>query len=733
MIPTPRTPQTLLKNPVFWVIVLAILVAVILLVATWHMNYWPTDAEDYYIGSAVQLPALEYISQMHESVDRFRSKLLHGKEVFIINAALSQRLFDDYVSLRPLVFVCIISLVFSAVLIFLLARMYWGSIVALMCCLVFLTSFWPYLYILFVKHQPLGLFYFLLSLFFLQNFGKTKIDNRILSLMSGFTFCLSVFSSTISVLYAPYYLAAFVFTFFNRHREHRGIKGAFKNFAGATFLSSIGFLVVFAYLNYPNIAYNVKSFIEHSQISKSYSHFYYNQPTLIQWISHPELSVRGGGEWIIKYFFIIMPVLFPFYLACLAYLLWRCLTVKSETARFRMTTSGLILLSISSPLLAEWRGVAQYGSNYFTSIVGVLMLVGYTVNIFLQSEWFRSLGQGGKRIFAAMALLIFSIHAADNFHIFASDIYPSRMATTFISDTIKKMEIHDLYSYMDHPCRRNMIDSLDPQLVLQLHFLGVANIYQMQDSYILVPPITGNSIYIDSTRNTYGDFDKDIYLNEIFRKGTIQNYAAASFDTLSSSRIWRHEEEVLSYRDLILGHSLLNDSLRGKAWLLDAKKLWADFEKNQPTLEYKNLIYIGIRNIGTQTMVYLYEGEKKHIARPTLMKNFVMKMSKVGEPKDSLVAYVYKTAKDEPVWVPLGNNFSSQPLDGRSLTSDPKGESVKFEFTSPLLLLPGSYRIVIYRTGSPDDKNFYRVYIENPQTTQAAIDATRILPPSWHK
>ena len=57
----------------------------------------------------------------------------------------------------------------------------------------------------------------------------------------------------------------------------------------------------------------------------------------------------------------------------------------------------------------------------------------------------------------------------------------------------------------------------------------------------------------------------------------------------------------------------------------------------------------------------------------------------------------------------------------------PEGPFTKFEFAKPLVLLPGPYRIVIYRTGKPDDKNFYRIYVNNPAVTEPAIEATRLL------
>jgi len=50
-----------------------------------------------------------------------------------------------------------------------------------------------------------------------------------------------------------------------------------------------------------------------------------------------------------------------------------------------------------------------------------------------------------------------------------------------------------------------------------------------------------------------------------------------------------------------------------------------------------------------------------------------------------------------------------------------KGKDVFFRFRKPLILSPNSYFVVIYRTGSLSDKDFYRVYIDNPRLKNSYI------------
>ena len=382
----------------------------------------------------------------------------------------------------------------------------------------------------------------------------------------------------------------------------------------------------------------------------------------------------------------------------------------------------MMILSFSSPFLAELKQVAQYGANYFTSMVGMVMLVGYTVFIYLKNGWFKNAGAMTKKIRLAIFAFVFLAHAFVNFYIFSADVYPTRMVTTFLSKKIRDLGIKRIYSYKNHPFRRNLIDCLDPDLLKQLNFVEIKNIYQVTDGAILIPPVTGDSIY----RVIFHDFDKDIYLNELFRKGNIDDYALASFDTLSSSRIWLQEEEVLSYRDLILNHYAKKDKKRAKVWLLDAKKLKKDFEKNQPCDDYKHLVFGNVRNIGTKNIIYRYDGEQKILMKPMLLSHFMMRMYKVGNPTDQLMAYVYTVSKEDLVTIPIGEDFASLSVEGQTITSDPKGELVRFEFPRVLRLVPGPYWTVIYRTGKPDDKNFYRIYIDNPALTQSYIEATKV-------
>ncbi len=723
------------------VLISSILITSALTIATWEINFWPSDERAYYYEAAIWVPQLQYISQISKAFDTEMVKWLHGKEMFILSCSIMQGLLNDYDSIRPFILVCIMSLGCSLFLIYLVSKNYWGENIGLVCYGIFATSFWPYVYVLFVKHQPLGLFYFLFSLYLLQAVQVTKLGKP-LYFFSGFFLCSALFSSTVSAMYFPFYTAAFFWGQKLPWKSKQDFLKALKNLCGAGLGVLIGFLLAFIYFNYPDILDNVKGYLQYVQISGAYNHFYYNQPVLRQWMDADHIR-REGWLWVVKYFFLVMPVVFPFYLACVGYLLKKCWTAQDRRGKRWLITSVVIFLSLMPVILAEIKQVAQYGSNYFPVLIGFLFLIGYFLFTFKNLSFPNALvGNpdetmigpptktfGGDKLFLRNGIVIFLwvvllIHVIVNVYVFASDVYPTRMVTTFLSKKIEQLGVKEIYTYRRHPQRVNLVDNLNPKLLKKIRGIFVENIYQSPGGYMIVPPMTGNSIYIASL-SQYSDFDRDIYFNELMRKGNLKDYAVVSYKTLASSRIWPQEEEILSYRYLILNQFPKEEIKQGKdrVWLLDVKKLREDFQKNKPCTDYINLVVNGIRNIGTKERLYLYPGDKRRLMQPVVLNTLDMKIFKVGEPSDGLRAYIYKVDSVQPMWVPLNESFASEALDAKEITRNPQGAIAHFKFSQSQVILPGPYQFVIYRTGEADDKNFYRIYLNNSEQTQSYIKA----------
>jgi len=136
-----------------------------LLVSTWNIQFWPTDAEVYYLPAARELPSLKYLSQIHQSLDEERIKWLHGKEIHVLAISVFQRLLHDTETLRPFMLVGIVSIFLSSVLVFAIARRLWGHLTGLLVWFLFVTSFWPYLYILLPNIKRRGWHYSCLRCF----------------------------------------------------------------------------------------------------------------------------------------------------------------------------------------------------------------------------------------------------------------------------------------------------------------------------------------------------------------------------------------------------------------------------------------------------------------------------------------------------------------------------------------------------------------------------------------
>jgi len=442
---------------------------------------------------------------------------------------------------------------------------------------------------------------------------------------------------------------------------------------------------------------------------RSENHFFYNQRVLEQWMPAHELNIRGGWLWILKYFLLIMPVVFPLFGAANLYATFRLIFNKKVSFESCLTTLGLLCLCWSSPVLAEIRQVAQYGANYFSSFIGIILFIGYALYLAGRDKWIQTFYSKFKLPLIAGVVLLAMAHVGINAYVFSQDVYPTRMAMTFISRKIEALGIDKIYTYKKNPQKVFVTETLNKKLLKKLNFIAMDNINEPASGYILIPPITGNSIYIAAT-SSYTDFDSDIFLNELVIKGTLKDYAVASYRTLASSRIWPHEEEILSYRYLILDHFRDDTEEKGKVWLLDAQKIRRDVFKNFPNEEYVYLTKNKIQNIGSHTLFYIYKGYYASMVEPITLNYLAVKMYKTGNPQDQLVAYAYRQDDKQSTWVPYSADFRSVPISGATLTSDKKGDVVLFKFPKALYLKPGPYYFVIYRTGPGSDQDFYRIY-----------------------
>ncbi len=669
------------------VVVTAVVLTLCMAQALRGLNFVGSDEENLYLPAALQMPYVTYPSQLCHSFAIHNAFLVHGKEAAIWHFSLWQRWLQDYTSLRPLLLTVITAWALCAVLIFEITAFYWGPWPGLICFGAFVTSFWPYVYVLLVKHQLIGLFYFLAAVFCLRISHIIKGAAHLgLYALSGIFMGMSLYGSTVSMLYIPFYLAAL-------------FRPSFKS---KGFLSAVlGSCTAVYYFNYPHLIGNVQEFFQYIQISRSVNHFSFHQNVFRGWMDHPAQTF-GGLRWALLYLQLAMPVLFPCYWASLFILLFR----RRHTNR-RWSVPGMAALS-SLPLgLALAGRVAQYGGNYFPCLIGVILFLGYAVSRFLEIS--------PKKV-STLVMLLFSLHTAVNACILFSDIWPGRMASVYLTRQLRQLPPDKIYMHAHNPLNRYLVGKIDPQLLSGLNIHMIGNINEAKDGYIILAPVVGSSIYQAMTQR-FSDFDEDPYLNELFRKNVLEKYALASFKTMASSRIWRQEEETLSYRDLMLGQFSDEYARKSRLWILDAQKLARDRSLNTPCPEYIQMVDQGIRSIGSKSNVYRYKGLMIKYDHAVVLPSMDFRLYKIGDPQDGLVLYVFKNT---PVgwamaWVPAAPNGSSGPISAAELPHDETGAVKTFKFDPPLALTPGIYHFVLYRSGAQSDENFYRVYVDEDE------------------
>ncbi len=532
------------------ILIFSLAATIFLCISTYYINYWPTDSHHPYIPAATRLFNQPYVSEIHELVG-FKL-IMRFKESLILGIAVMQRLLNDFTTLFPNVLVLIIAVNISTVLFYFIFKKLFNAATGFVAALLFATSAWPYLYILQGAHPPLVLMNCLVAIFFLQ-YGRLR---KFFSFLSGLFLGFMIFSSPTSPIYLPYYMAFAIYHFII----------PFKKFNLKTTLLHLvfvllGSILILLYFTLPDPVTYIKTFIDFLAFSQKGNDFILWKKALVEYFPIPEGFRGGGWAWIIKYFFFITPIMFITYLVSLVYLAKK--SVK------RPWIFAIILLSISTPVCVEIVKVAQFGRNYFSWIIGIIL--GIAIAVYTLKEEWPAWSPRKQKIIAFSLASIFAGHLLFNGFIFFNDILPSRMANTHIYDWLMKNDIHRIYTYKNHARNKNVIMFLrNPKETGDLKFGGIQTIAQVTEGYILVPPITGKTIWNSCMEK---DFNDDPVLTALYQSGEFKKYVVARFPTLSSSPVWTQEQEVCTYRDLMLGQISKEDRQKGFVWILDGKKI----------------------------------------------------------------------------------------------------------------------------------------------------------------
>jgi len=543
------------KSYSFIVLTLSLIISLGLASATYYINYWPSDSHNPYIPTAARLFDVPYLSYMHKiPIQGMLRVTMHFKETLILGIAIMQRILHDFQTLYPNVLLLILAQGLSTVLVYFIIKKIFDPLTGLMAYLFFTFCFWPYMYILQGAHQPLVLMNFLWAVLFLLYNRK----NIFLNLVSGIFLGFMLFSSPTSPIYALYYLSAFIYNEFFSAAENFNLKKFLSRgglvVSGAALISLIFLL--------PDGIESLQGYRNFLKFSQRGNNFVIYQQYLSQFFPVEDYFRGSGWGWIVKYFFLILPVMFSLYILSLIYLS----RLSAQNPKLLL----IILLSFIGIFAIEISGVAQLGRNYFPWLVGIIFLTSFSFYTYKQN-FFDDAYRTRKKLFTIFISLSLLGHIAFNACVFLNDIFPSRLVTTFIHDWSLEHNIRELYNYTYHPRNKNIVWFLNnPKQKEQISLKAMETIKDVKEGFILIPPITGKTIYNECRE---GDFEGDPYLTELLITGEFQKFVVASFKSLASSRIWNQEEEICAYRDLILRQISDEDRQKGRAFILDAKKL----------------------------------------------------------------------------------------------------------------------------------------------------------------
>jgi hypothetical protein len=283
-------------------------------------------------------------------------------------------------------------------------------------------------------------------------------------------------------------------------------------------------------------------------------------------------DMRGAGwSWVIRFFWRVAPFHSALSVMCL-FGLAMLAVLNGNTAHWAGITTGIVLLSLSPILLGEITGGPQEGRPNYPGLIGLLMLIAYTTAHLEES---LPTSQTRMAFWLVLAGAVF-VSGCWNLWVFLADVWPARMAPAWLDRTLRGLGVQELNTY-DTPYNAAFVNALPPEALARYHIRFINTLKDVKDGYVVVPGTSAKAFHMESQKWAieHGDFDLDPYLNRLIESKEIAKYAVASFKTFGTSRIWVHEANVPSYRDLILQEISDEDRWRGRGWVLDARKLQA--------------------------------------------------------------------------------------------------------------------------------------------------------------
>ena len=332
----------------------------------------------------------------------------------------------------------------------------------------------------------------------------------------------------------------------------------------------IGMLIASAGLLFPDVLKNLYVYFQYN-----YGGHFVLYRNYFTRIGKPiKDNMRGAGlVWIIKYFKLVCPVVAWLYASCGVFLLISSLSGLVGEGKIG-TVLAIIVLSLSPVLWAEMTGAPQLGRSYFPGLHGQLIVIGLTlmqINLLLSAE------KHGILFWFFVGVLVVA-NGVWNLWIFLKDVFPAAMAPAFLVRALKKSGIKKFYTY-DTRFNESFVNTINEGDLKYFEICYVQKLSEIKemDAFVVIPAVSAQGFNMAGTEEGCAgmDFREDPLLNELMDSRQIEDCALARFKTVGTSRIWIHEEEACTYKDLILNVVTEEDFWRGHGWIVSMEKVKA--------------------------------------------------------------------------------------------------------------------------------------------------------------
>lgn len=561
-------------------------------------------------------------SDMHKASDG----KAYMKDVVVLGIALVQRLLGDTETDRPLVLLCGACNSVSAVLLYSAVASLWGYTPGLLAAGLFLSSFWPSQVALLGGHICVATTVFLSCVDLLLLAAGQPLTFLALMVLAGWLFGWMLFSSASARKFiAPVMIALFLSArsrfgllgrfgaqeqylvllvlltammlfvlaeigarFISRRRDDAtGLQRLRRTFGLGARLASAVLLAVFGYslafgvsalvwqglpflvgasagvalLLLPDVRSTVRGYTFYWRIAAVFGHFgLYRE--LFAREGHPIAeTMRGAGwSWLWRIFLLMAPVETMLLAVSLPLLAWDVWTQP----KVALVTIAVTVFAFSPTAWGELTHGPQLSRSYLPGFITQLALPAWALVRAME----RGVSPAVAVVIAAVAVGASAILSG---RVFFSDVLPSRLAATYLGRALMREGVTRLYTY-DTRFNEALADVLAPEVTKSIEIHRIDSLAEIpeEQAWVVVPGSSSKAYTMESQREGMDgcDFNPDPVLNNLLDSRWIERFAVEKFATMGSSRIWVHESEVTSYRDLILHEITAEDRYRSRAWLI---------------------------------------------------------------------------------------------------------------------------------------------------------------------